>query len=117
MELIGHRNRAKHLANCLRTLCKGRTPAPKRPRLLHDIGAATTNLRKFLLAASADPGVLTEAVSSYKLPLPRVEELVSMLDSALDTPARAAMALDLFADRLGKLRNAHAVAFQAVLKL
>ena len=75
MELTSHRNRTKHLANCLRTLHRGRTPEPKLPRLLRDIGAATTNMHKFLQALAADPGVLTEAVSDYKLPLPRVEEL------------------------------------------
>ena len=75
MELTSHRNHTQHLPNCLRTLNWGRTPEPKLPRLLRDIGAATTNMRKFLQALAADPGVLTETLSDYKLPLPRVEEL------------------------------------------
>ena len=111
MELCSHRNRTKHLANCLRTLHRGRTPEQKLPRLLRDIGAAKTNMHKFLQALAADPGVLTESVSNYKLPLPRVEELAVLLSDALDAPLRTAAALDLFADRLGKLHDAHASAF------
>ena len=60
IELTSNKNRSKHLANCLCTLHKGRTHETKLPRLLRDIGTATTNMRKFLQAVIGDPGVLTE---------------------------------------------------------
>ena len=116
LELASHRNRSKHLANCLRTLHKGHTPEQKLRRLLRDIGTATTNMLKFVQALASDPGVLTESMSEYKLPLPRVEELADLLGNALTAPLRTAVALDLFADRLGELHAAHASDFQAGLK-
>ena len=47
---------------------------------------------------------------------PWVEELATFLDKALEAPARAATALDLFAGRLSKLHDAHAQAHLAATK-
>ena len=114
LHLAKQGNRTKHLATCYHVLAKGKATGDKLERLKNDIGAATTNCLRYFHAACSSPDLFGQPGQGGGPP-PRFQDVIDLLAMPSPPPLRAAIALDLAAERLKQIHHQQLVHHNATI--